>query len=511
MPQNFIESGREQGFLLPPDVREWLPADHLAWFVIDAVAQMDLSGFYAAYRADGHGRAAYEPSMMLTLVLYAFATGVRSSRAIERHCRQDVGYRVVTGNLVPDHATIARFVARHEQALAELFGEVLRLCGEAGLVKPEVIAIDGTRMAGNANSDATRDFEQIAKEILAEHRATDQAEDELYGDARGDELPEQLQTAEGRREFFRQVKRRREQTEDVDAADEEVSEAELAFDEERILPRHRGREGWLREARRQLEQHRWQQPDRIPRSRSDRLLLGAERLEVDLAAERRANEAYEQSKERRRAAGGRRVGGPSKPYQPPEVPDGKVNLTDPDSKRLKAREGYVQGYNAQAVVDEGQIVLAAEITNSNVDWSQLDPMVSATIAELEQAGIADRPQTALADAQYWNEEHIDEVIANKHVQVLIPPDGSGSGKQRAGWAGGRYSWMRYVLASTLGEQLYRKRMQTIEPVFGHTRHNRGVTRFLRRGRTAVRTEWRLLMMTHNLTKLHSRQIATVRA
>jgi transposase len=513
MPQNFIEGGREQGFLLPPDVREWLPADHLAWFVIDAVAQMDLSAFYAAYRADGHGRAAYEPSLVVTLVLYAFATRVRSSRAIERHCRQDVAYRVITGNLVPDHATIARFVARHEQALADLFREVLGLCGEAGLVRPEVIAIDGTRMAGSANSDATRDFEQIAKEILAEHRATDEAEDELYGDARGDELPEQLRTAEGRREFFRKARQklRRERTEVGEPAGVELSEPELVFEEERIVARTQGREGWLREARRQLEQHRWQQSDPVPRLRSERLLLAAEGLEVDLATERLANEAYEQFKQRRRAAGGIRVGGPPKPYQPPQVPDGKVNLTDPDSKRLKAREGYVQGYNAQAVVDESQIVLAAEITNNNTDWSQLDPMVTATLAELERAGISARPQTALADAQYWNEEHIDEVIANKHVQVLIPPDGSGSGKERAGWTGGRYSWMRYVLASTLGEQLYRKRMQTIEPVFGHTRHNRGVTRFLRRGRTAVRTEWRLLMMTHNLTKLHSHQIATTRA
>ena len=148
MGQNFIESRRDQGFLLPPDVRDWLPGDHLAWFVIDAVAQLDLSGFYGAYRADGHGAAAYEPSLMVTLILYAFATRVRSSRAIERHCRQDVAYRVITGNLVPDHATIARFVERHERTLADLFGEVLRLCGEAGLVTPEVIAIDGTRMAG---------------------------------------------------------------------------------------------------------------------------------------------------------------------------------------------------------------------------------------------------------------------------------------------------------------------------------------------------------------------------
>src|SRR5437588_9979156 len=189
MAQNFIESRPGQGFLLPPDVRDWLAADHLAWFVIDVVGQMDLSAFYGASRADGHGRAAYEPSLMVTLVLFAFATNVRSSRAIERHCREHVVYRVITGNLIADHATIARFVCRHEQALADLFGEVLRLCAEAGWAKPEVIAIDGTRMAGSANSDATRDFGQIAREILAEHRATDEAEDELVGGAGGDELP----------------------------------------------------------------------------------------------------------------------------------------------------------------------------------------------------------------------------------------------------------------------------------------------------------------------------------
>src|SRR5437762_12653793 len=140
MPQNFIESGREEGFLLPPDVREWLPADHLAWFVIDAVAGMDLEAFYAAYRVDGHGRAAYEPSVMVALMLYAFASNVRSSRAIERHCRQDVAYRVITGNLVADHATIARFICRHERALAGLFSEVLRLWHRAGLVESGVVS-----------------------------------------------------------------------------------------------------------------------------------------------------------------------------------------------------------------------------------------------------------------------------------------------------------------------------------------------------------------------------------
>jgi Transposase domain (DUF772) len=151
--------------------------------------------------------------MMVTLLMYTYATEVRSSRAIEGHCRQDVAYRVITGNLVPDHSTLARFVDRHEVALAGLFGEVLKLCDRAGLVSAGVIAIDGTRLAGNASQNRNRGFERIAKEILAEAKATDEAEDELHGDARGDELPEQLRSAEGRREFFREARQRLE-TED---------------------------------------------------------------------------------------------------------------------------------------------------------------------------------------------------------------------------------------------------------------------------------------------------------
>ena len=151
---------------------------------------MDLGECYADYRADGHGRAAYEPSMMVALLLHAYATGQRSSRAIERHCRQDIAYRVITANRVPDHATIARFVVRHEAALAELFGSVLALCARAGLVSTGVVAIDGTKLQANASREANSDYERIAREIVADARTTDEAEDELYGQARGDELPE---------------------------------------------------------------------------------------------------------------------------------------------------------------------------------------------------------------------------------------------------------------------------------------------------------------------------------
>src|SRR5205814_7591744 len=138
--------------------------------------------FYAAYRADGHGRAAYEPSVMVALVLFAFATNVESSRGIERHCRQDVAYRVITGNLVPDHATIARFICRHERALAELFREVLKLCDRAGLVKSGIVAVDGTKVHANASRDSNVDYDRIAREVIAEGIATDEAEDERYGD-----------------------------------------------------------------------------------------------------------------------------------------------------------------------------------------------------------------------------------------------------------------------------------------------------------------------------------------
>jgi transposase len=516
MAQNFIESSREQGFLLPPDVREWLPGDHLAWFVIDAVAEMDLSAFYAAYRADGHGRAAYEPSIMVALVLYAFASRQRSSRAIERHCRHDVAYRVITGNLIPDHATIARFICRHERALAELFGEVLRLCDRAGLVRPGVVSIDGTRIAGNASPEVNYMFDQIAREILAEARATDAAEDELYGDARGDELPEQLRTPEGRREFFRQARQRPTREDDDGGLTEEPEaqasrEVPLELDAERIVARTQGREGWLREGKRQLEQHRWRHPDPISRSRRERLLLVAERLEADLDMERRANEAYEHYRATARDRLGRRVAGRTEPHRPPQVPAGKVNTSDPDSRPIPVGFGFVQGYNAQAAVNEQQVVLAAEITNSSSDFSQLDPMVTATLAELERAGVDQLPEAVAADAGYWNEQHMDEVVANKHIPVLIPPDKGSRGTARRGWTGGRYAWMRALLATEHGQRLYRKRKRTVEPLFGNTKHNGGVHRFHRRGRLKVRTEWRLLMMTHNLTKIHRHQLAAIGA
>jgi hypothetical protein len=175
-----------------------------------------------------------------------------------------------------------------------------------------------------------------------------------------------------------------------------------------------------------------------------------------------------------------------------------------------AGSGYVQGYNAQATVNEKQIVLAAEISVDSPDFGHLEPMVNATVTELGRAGVAERPTVALADAGYWHHEQMDSLAAGG-IQVLIPPDAGKRKDARPGWQGGRYEWMRRVLATELGKRLYRKRSQTVEPMFGHTKHNRGMSRFQRRGRSAARTEWRLITATHNLMKLHSHTLAAATA
>ncbi len=225
MAQNFLACDRDQELLLPPSLREWLPEDHLAWFVVDAVDEMDLSAFYGAYREDGWGRAAFDPQMMVALLLYAYAVGERSSRGIERRCREDVAFRVITANQVPDHATIARFRARHEQALADTFVQVLALCAQAGLVSVGVVALDGSLLAGNASPAATRSHSTIREEVeqmLAEAARADAEEDGRLGAARGDELPAELVDPRSRRERLRRCK---EQLEREQADDQAAYEA----------------------------------------------------------------------------------------------------------------------------------------------------------------------------------------------------------------------------------------------------------------------------------------------
>ena len=468
MAQNFLSCDREQELLLPPCLREWLPEEHLAWFVLDAVEELDLAAFFAAYRADGHGRAAHDPAMMVALLVYAYSVGERSSRRIERRCREDVAFRVICANQAPDHATVARFVVRHEQAIAGLFSEVLELCARAGLVKVGVVAVDGTKIAAAATHHATRSYEQIAQEILEDAARIDAAEDELYGDARGDELPEGLRTSGDRRKV-------------------------------------------LREAKQALDAERATQATKVPRGRAERLLKCRRRLRQDWELERYVvtehaawHAAGIASDGSRRMVGARHN---IRPYPLPSEPAGKINVTDPDSRNLKTTRGWVQGYNAQAVVGEGQIILAAEISTESLDTANLRPMIQTAIGELETVGVTEAPGVVLADAGYWTNDAI-ETLCGDGIPTLVAPDADRRKEPRPGRRGGPYDFARRVLATDWGKQLYLKRQGSVEPVFGQIKSNRGADRFQRRGRSAVRSEWRLLTATHNLLKLHRHHLAT---
>jgi transposase len=467
MGQNFLTCDRDQPLLLPPDLHDWLEEDHLAWFVIEAIEELDLEDFYASYRADGHGRAAHDPKMMLTLITYAYAISERSSRGIERRCREDVAFRVICANQVPDHATIARFRVRHEQALSDIFGQVLGLCAKAGLVRTGVVAVDGSKFAAAASDRAVSTYEKIAEEILAEAGRIDAAEDEIYGEARGDELPKHVARREGRR-------------------------------------------AWLKEAKRRLDAERAANEEPVPRAREERLEICHRRLVEDWRAERQANRDYEAIYDRGVRERGKQAMGPGpNRYEPPEKPAGKINTTDPDARRMKFGRNFLPAYNAQAVVTEDQIIVAAAITTEGGDFEQLHPMVAAAERELERAGIDERPEVVLADAGYWSNGHID-ALRERGMTPIVAPDTTRN-RPRKNRRGGPYDFMRRVIATERGGDLYSRRQCMVEPVFAQIKSNRGIGRFKRRGEPAVDSEWRLITATHNLLKLHrhSLRVATV--
>jgi transposase len=436
--QNFLACDRDQELLLPPSLREWLPEDHLAWFVIDAVDAIDLIEFYADYRDDGWGRAAHEPAMMVALLLYAYAVGERSSRAIERRCRQDVAFRVICANRVPDHATIARFRVRHEQALAGIFTQVLSLCARAGLVSVGVVALDGTLISGNASPDATRSYASIRAEVeamLEQAAQADATEDEQFGDARGDELPAELADRGSR---LARLRRCREELEREEADSRAAFEANLAW-----------RAEWEAAHGRKLTGRKPAPPD--PES----------------LAKRRVN-----------------------------VTDPDTRMM----KRVGGKA--VQGYNAQVVASAKQIIVAAQVAQAVNDSNQLDPMVTHASAELVSAGIEEPIGTILADGGYWNTaqirdvraRHIDVLIPSKDrkrtkPRTLGPPQSDEADRIEA------------MLDTPAGQALYRRRQQIVEPVFANTKFLRRIDRFQRRGIRACQAEWKLIAATHNLLKL----------
>jgi len=428
MSHNFRPYEQDQMYLMPPSVQDWVEEGSLARFVSDVVDKLAsvgrLAGFYAAYREDGWGSAAYHPVMMVKVLLYGFSVGVVSSRKVERALRQDVGFRYLAANQVPDYRTVNSFRTTHREALLGLFTEVLELCREAGLVKLGRVALDGTKVQGNSALEQKMTREQLEKavqEMLDVSEAADRAEDAEHGpDVRGNELPKELLKAEKRKRKL---------------------EAALARLDERRAK--------LQETQREL------------------------------IAEREKREGIHR---------GRKPKDPEKVDLPAET---TVNLTDPESQTLSARRGWVQGYNAQAMVDcESQVIVAQQVTQDHNDLHQLVPMLERCE---EQAG--GRPETLIADAGYWSKENADAGGATS-LLIALPA--------RAKNATCEPSEQRVEMEKRLEEEenkkAYAQRKSTVEPVFGQIR-TRGLQAFGMRGKVKAGLEWSLWCTTHNLLKL----------
>jgi len=501
----YVGGDRDQLFLLPVSMRDWLEEGHLAWFVIDVVAKIDTTAFHARHPNDGPGRPAYHPDMMLALLFYAYGTGVRSSRRVEAACRTDAAYRVICGGVTPDHATIARFLVDHQVATEDSFVDVLRLCAAAGLVSVGTIAIDGTKIGADAALDKNRGTDWIRSEvrtIMAQAAATDAAEDAQPGLFGADVLPVELSTHSGRLARLEAALAQIEAQESAARAEAEARAAKAVA---------AAAEGHKLRGRKPKEPHA--------------ALARAEAEHAAALARAAARAAQRTAKEQAALSEGRKLGGRS-----PRPDDSieraaaalesartaataaapaptQANVTDPDSRIMKTATGWIQGYNAQAAVNEHQIVVGHAVTQDANDVTQYQPMVAATRTTLDAAGIPGPIGIVLADAGYWSDDNAtaqgpDRLIATlkDHKQRRAARDmGTTTGPPPEGASA--IEAMEHRLRTTEGTEAYAQRSHTVEPVFGDHKENRGWRRFRRRGLNAVRSEWALMNTSHNLAKL----------
>ncbi|MGH8917592.1 MAG: transposase [Actinomycetes bacterium] len=496
-------------------MRDWLDEGHLAWFVIDVVAKVDTTAFHARHRNDGPGRPAYNPDMMLTLLFYAYGTGMRSSRRIEAACRTDAAFRVICGNGTPDHATIARFLVDHETAIAATFVDVLRLCVAAGLVSPATIAIDGTKIAADAALDRNRGSEWIraqVEQMLAEAAAIDAAEDAQDGLFGLDSPHCEVSTRAGRLARLEAALAR---IEAEDAAEEANATAAAAN------ARQAAAEGRKLRGRKPNDPHA-----RLARAEADyaATLTRAETRTAHLAAQNRRAAALGRKPMGHKPGPDRRLEAVAAALEAAQAAAGSVpapaatptqaNITDPDSRIMKTKDGFVQGYNCQAAVDANQVVVACSVTQQANDLRQYQPMVDATVAALTAAGITEPIGIVLADAGYWSEtnataEGPDRLIATVKdwKQRRAARDlGTTTGPPPA--TASTLEAMEHRLRTPQGAATYAKRSHTVEPVFADDKHNHGYDTFRRRGLAAAASEWALINISHNLGKLFRHQAAT---
>ena len=520
MAKRYRPVARDQAFLLPPDMREWLPPGHPVWLVITVVDEhLDTGAVHALRRAGGAGAAGYDPDMLVSLLVWAYANRVTSSRRIEALCRTDVAFKVICAGQVPDHVTIARFRAGLGPAAGELFRQVLALCARLGMGQLGLVALDGMKIAASASKSANRTEEalrKLAQKMAAAHAATDAAEDDLFGPGvRGDEVPADLadprtradRIAAALAELDAENRAAREDQERRDAR----AQAYLAEPGTMGKPPAQARVAAAHarvEAATAVQQARirdWQARTAASVAAGRGRLRGVTpAAPADCGKVARARAALERARAAARAdeASAAR----SAPRQP-----AVRNVTDPHSRLMPVRGGgFIQGYNTQNVTSEDGLIIATQLTADPVDTLWFEPMLRR--AE-EAAGLitATRPDGAggdgpiglmLADAGYLSVRNLtipgpDRLIATGKRRNL---DKQAAGQARPAHADPAIAAMAARLATSDGITAYRQRGHIAETPHGHIKHNVGFRQLSVRGKLRASAEWNLVCTVHNLLK-----------
>ncbi len=443
MSKDFRPWRIDEAQLLPPSVQDYVPKGHLSRLIVALVREeLDLSAISGSYRSV-LGQPPFDPRLMTALLLHGYASGIYASRRIAKAAVERADFMMLVAGDPPDFRTISDFRKRHLKALAALFVQVLKLAEKAGLVKLGHVALDGTKIKANASKHKAMSYERMKKreaelkaEVdrwLAAAEAADAAEDKLYGDKRGDELPD-----------------------------------------------------WVADKAQRLE-----------KIRAAKAALEAE-AKAAAEAEGRARAEAAAS---RKAAGRNKTG--KTPSPPKAEPDGKAqrNFTDPESRILKTKDGYIQGYNAQAAVDgAAQIIVAHGLTNASNDQAQLAPLL-----EEIRANLGTNPDEVSADAGYCSDANL-RTIKRRRIAGYIATGRQRHGaksatSKKAAKPGSLIAKMSSKLKRAGYRSRYRLRKQIVEPVFGQIKQARGFRQFLLRSIEKVKAEWALICTAHNLVKL----------
>ena len=427
MARGFIRGFRDRPYLLPPSIDDWVSDDHIVRFIDSCVASIDLSEFYEAYSHEG--KPPYDPAMMVRILIYAYSKGIRSSRKISAACEDDIAFRWLTGNMIPDHCAICRFRSMHKDRFKGVFHETVRLAAEAGVLKIGHLFLDGTKMKASAALEANKSLERITQEIdriVEEAEAVDAHEDKQLGKGnRDDVLPPEL----------------------VD-----------------------------------------------PKSRLERLKAAKSRLEAEKESSQKESKNDDDPED-----------------QGPKGNKEKANTTDPDSRIMKTRTGWVQGYNCQAVTDENQFIVATEVTQDCNDAHQLKPMLEKVHESLTTIDHEQSTKTLSADAGYWFEGLDIQKIEEDGPELILATRKSWKQRQlsrekppprgRIPKGLSQRERMDRKLLTKRGQGIYAKRGQTVEAIFGQTKQGLGFKDFLLRGLHKVQGEWDLQCSVSNLLKL----------